>query len=91
MARCVQDAAIAVHEISAGSLSDSIGNADYVRPVNVHRVLLIAGPAITRALKDQTPAIVTEVGFGVLSAIRKLSDVAEMRFSRLRCENARLD
>jgi prophage DNA circulation protein len=62
-----------------------------VRPIDVHNVLLIAGPAVTRALKDQALAIVTEVGFGILSAVRELSDVAEMRFPRLRRENARLD
>jgi hypothetical protein len=91
MARRVQDAAIAVHEISAGGLSDPVRDADYVRPIDVHDVLLIAGPPITGALKDQALAIVTEVGFGVLSAVRELSDVAEMRFARLRRENARLD
>jgi hypothetical protein len=91
MARRVQDAAVAVHEVSAGSLSDPIRDADYVRAIDVHHVLLIAGPAITRALKDQTPSIVTEIGFGVFSAVCELSDVAEMRFSRLRRKNARID
>jgi hypothetical protein len=70
MARCVQDAAIAVHEISAGSLSDSIRDKDYVRPIDVHQVLLVASPSIAGALKDQTLTVVTEVRLRVLSTIR---------------------
>jgi hypothetical protein len=91
VARRVKDTPIAVHEISAGRLSDSIRDTDYVRPIDVHKVLLIAGPSITRALKDQAPAVVTEVGFGVLATVRELSDVAEMRFPRFWCEKGRVD
>jgi hypothetical protein len=40
--------------------------------------LLIARSSVAGALKNQTLAVVAEVGFGVLSAVRELADIPEM-------------
>src|SRR5439155_22622904 len=49
-------------------------------PVHSHHILLIAAPAVPRGLKNQGPSVEGEVGLGVLSAVGKLADLAQMPF-----------
>jgi hypothetical protein len=54
-----------------------------VRAVSVHHVLLIARFSVASALKNQTLAVMAEVGLGVLATVCELADIAEMCLSCL--------
>jgi len=77
-ARREEDATVTVHEVAAGRLAETVGDPPDVRAISVHHVLLIARSSIAGALKNQTLAVVAEIGFGVLAAVRELADIPEM-------------
>jgi hypothetical protein len=45
--------------------------------------LLIASPAVTGTLEDQSLPVVAEVSLGIFAAIRELANVAQVPFPRL--------
>ena len=52
------------------------------RAVDVHDEFLIARATVAGTLEDQSLSVVTEIGFRVLSAIRELTDIPEVAFTR---------
>src|SRR5665213_1498497 len=78
LARCVEDAAIAVHEVAAGRLALAIRHAVRTGAIDVHDVLLIAGAVVAGTLKDEALAIGAEIGFCILPTVGQLANIAEV-------------
>src|SRR4051812_44741391 len=84
LARREENAPVTVHEISAGCLADAARYSAHPRAVDVHHVLLVAGPTVAGALENEPLSVVAEIGFGILAAVGELPDVAQMLLARLR-------
>src|SRR5215831_12272494 len=89
MSRRIENSLSVRKKVRARGAAVARGNHLHVRPVDVHRVDLIAFASITRRLKYQFPAICRKVRLSIFAAKGELLDIAQVLFLR-QCQITRL-
>src|SRR5438874_13069035 len=84
-----KDSVVTGKEVATRRLSRSGRHPLHVAAVDTHDVLLIAQAPVARRLKDQSLAVMTEIGLGILAPEGERADVAQVALPGSRRDLAR--